>query len=168
MKRVVGLAAWMFVVWELLVFTATLEQVVVGVVAAAALAPAVARLGDVVAPWDLLRPRWLVCAARLAGSVAWRVVRANVGLARRIWSPSRPLASGMVVVSTNARSDGGITGVGLITSWIVDNQIVDVDVRRRRLQYHAVAAPEGGDDEARAHINEPVESRLPTVGRRGG
>jgi multicomponent Na+:H+ antiporter subunit E len=66
----------------------------------------------------------------------------------------------MVVVPTHERSDLGLTTVGLVTSLIVDNQIVDLDRRRHQLQYHAVDVPEGGRKAARAAINEPVERCL--------
>jgi multicomponent Na+:H+ antiporter subunit E len=66
----------------------------------------------------------------------------------------------MVVVPTHERSDLGLTTVGLVTSLIVDNQIVDLDRRRHELQYHAVAVPEGGPEAAREEINAPVERCL--------
>ena len=47
----------------------------------------------------------------------------------------------MVIVPTTESSDGGLAAVGLITSLIVDNQIVDLDRATHRLQYHAVAVP---------------------------
>jgi len=87
-------------------------------------------------------------------------VRANVELACRIWAPSRPLSSGMVIVPTHARSPGALTAVGLLSSLIVDNQIVDVDRRRHQLQYHAVVVPAGGPRERRAAVNGPIERML--------
>jgi multicomponent Na+:H+ antiporter subunit E len=66
----------------------------------------------------------------------------------------------MVVVPTRERSDLGLTTVGLVTSLIVDNQIVDLDRRRHLLQYHAVDVPEGSPEDKRAAINEPVERAL--------
>jgi multicomponent Na+:H+ antiporter subunit E len=50
--------------------------------------------------------------------------------------------------------------VGLITSVIVDNQLVDVDRSRAQLQYHAVEVPEDGPEQAREAINGPVEQHL--------
>ena len=50
--------------------------------------------------------------------------------------------------------------MGLISSLIVDNQIVDLDRRHHLLQYHAVAVPEGGPAKRRAAINGPVERML--------
>ncbi|MGH9098983.1 MAG: Na+/H+ antiporter subunit E, partial [Acidimicrobiales bacterium] len=95
-----------------------------------------------------------------------RVVRANCSLARRIWLPSLPLRSGMVVVPTAMRSEGGLAAVGVVTSVIVDNQIVDLDVARHELQYHAVFVEPGGPQENRAVVNGPIEDRLRYAGVR--
>jgi multicomponent Na+:H+ antiporter subunit E len=62
-----------------------------------------------------------------------------------------------VVAATHESSDGGLTAVGLLTSVIVDNQLVDVDRAGRQLQYHAVAAPDGDPEQVRDAINGPVE-----------
>jgi hypothetical protein len=50
----------------------------------------------------------------------------------------------------------------MVTSLIVDNQLVDLDRRAGQLQYHAVEVPEGGPEEARKAINGPVEDLLGT------
>lgn len=158
--RVVALAAWCFLVWVLLTWTRTAEQLLFGAAISLAVAVALAPLGPVPGPWRLLRPRVFVAVTRLAGLAAIRIVVANVKLAARIWAPSRPLRSGMVIVPTAMRSDGGLAAVGLVTSLIVDNQVVDVDRRTGRMQYHAVNVPDGGPQAARAVINGPVEHFL--------
>jgi multicomponent Na+:H+ antiporter subunit E len=66
----------------------------------------------------------------------------------------------MIIVATHERSDGGLAAVGLISSLVVDNQIVDLDRRARHLQYHAVAVPDGSRRAARTHVNGPVEDLL--------
>jgi multicomponent Na+:H+ antiporter subunit E len=53
-----------------------------------------------------------------------------------------------------------MAATGLITSLIVDNQIVDLDVRRRELQYHAVAVPPGDAAQRAESINAPTERWL--------
>ncbi|AGP65519.1 hypothetical protein OEM_39840 [Mycobacterium intracellulare subsp. yongonense 05-1390] len=91
---------------------------------------------------------------------------ANLSLSRRILSPSRPLRSGMIIVPTQARSDGELAATGLLTSLVVDNQFVDLDRGRHLLQYHAMAVPRGP---ARESVNGPLESRVIAVARaRGG
>jgi multicomponent Na+:H+ antiporter subunit E len=70
-------------------------------------------------------------------------------------------------VPTTQRADGGLTAVGLVTSVIVDNQIVDVDRSRMQLQYHAVEVPPGGPDQKREQINGPVEHVLAAFGGPG-
>ncbi|MCU1658348.1 MAG: hypothetical protein JWO57_3004, partial [Pseudonocardiales bacterium] len=134
-RRTVATAIWAYAIWLLLTWTATAEQLVFGALLALAVGVALAPIGDVVAPWRLLDPRRI-------GSILWlllvavvRIVRANAGLAVRIWRPSRPLRSGMVIVPTALRTDGEIGALGLITSLIVDNQIVDVDRTHDVLQY---------------------------------
>lgn len=160
-RRVFALAIWSYGVWLLLTWTATAEQLLFGAGLALAVAASLAPLGPVVGPWQLLRPARLVAVSRLAGYAAVNIVRANLGLARRIWSPARPLRSGMVIVPTIARTDGELAATGVITSLIVDNQVVDLDRSEHELQYHAVAVPEG-DDRAE-EINAPVERRIAKV-----
>jgi multicomponent Na+:H+ antiporter subunit E len=166
MLRVAALFCWAFGVWVLLTWTLTLEQMLVGVGVAAAVAIALAPLGGVARPWRLLQPWRLAAAARLLGVAAGRMVVANVRLAMRIWAPSRPLRSGMVVAATGETSVGGLTAVGLITSVIVDNQLVDLDVAGRLLQYHAVAVPDGDARQVGEAINAPVERALAPFERR--
>jgi multicomponent Na+:H+ antiporter subunit E len=166
MTRVVALAAWAYLVWLLLTWTSTLEQLLAGLVPALAVGLAFAPLGEVARPWRVLTPRRLLAAVRLIGATLVRIVVANVDLARRIWSPARPLRSGMLIVPTTQRSDGGLAASGLITSLIVGNQIVDVDRERNQLQYHAVELPHGNRKHPEDDVNAPIERLLgPLVGR---
>ena len=166
MTRMVMLAGWAYAVWVLLTWTATLEQLLVGLAVALAVGLILAPLGAVAAPWRLLEPKRLAGAIRLGGAALRRIVVANVDLARRIWSPSRPLHSGMVIVPTGQRTDGALAATGLITSVIVDNQIVDLDRERNELQYHAIAVPHGNRKHPEDDINAPIERLLgPIVGR---
>ena len=160
LSRVFGLWCWAYLVWALLTWTLTVEQVVFGTFIAAAVAVALAPLGEVAGPWRLLRPRALAGGVWLLAAAAGRVLLANLRLARRIWDPRRPLSSGMVITPTSERQDWGLAAVGVISSLIVDNQITDLDVRAHELQYHAVAVPGGGPQQARDEINGPVEDLL--------
>jgi multicomponent Na+:H+ antiporter subunit E len=165
-RRVVALFCWAFLVWVLLTWTLTLEQMLFGVAAAVIVAVALAPLGEVAGPWRLLTPRRLGAAGALLILAARRIVLANLRLSWLIWNPRLPVSSGMVIVPTSQRSEGGLTAVGLITSLIVDNQLVDLDRSAGQLQYHAVEVPEGGPEEARKAINGPVEDRLGTFSGR--
>jgi multicomponent Na+:H+ antiporter subunit E len=158
LTRVIHLWVWTFAVWILLTWTPfTVLQEGFGAGLALAVALALAPLGPVAPPWRLLAPRRLAAVGRLVVAGLARIVVANLKLARRIWAPSRPLSSGMVVVPTAMRTPGELTAVALISSLIVDNQIVDLDGARHRLQYHAVAVPVGDAEDRRAAINGPVE-----------
>lgn len=157
------MSVWSFGVWLLLTWTVTLEQLVFGAILSIAVGVALRTTGSVVPPWRVIGPRRLAAIAVLAGSAVVRIVRANVGLARRIWSPRRPLASGMLIVPTSVTSDGAVAATGLITSLIVDNQIVDVDRHRHLLQYHAVSVPRGGKEAQSEAINAPVERMIAQV-----
>jgi multicomponent Na+:H+ antiporter subunit E len=152
------------VVWILLTWTLTLEQYAFGAGVSLAVGLALAPLGPVIAPWSVLTPRRLGAVAALLVTSVGRIVTANVRLAARIWAPSRPLSSGMVITPTSQRTMFGLTTVGLLTSVVVDNQLVDIDRERGRLQYHAVAVPERGPRAARAAINGPTEKFLPQQG----
>lgn len=156
-----GLATWCLLVWVLVTWTATLEQAAFGIAVSIAVAALLAPLGPVVPPWRLLAPATAKAAASLLATSLVRIAVANARLAARIWSPRRPLRSGMVIVPTGQHSEFGLTVVGLVTSAVVDNQLVDLDRRRGELVYHAVSVPDGGPARARELINGPVERFLP-------
>lgn len=159
-RRFAALFVWCFAVWLLLTWTVKTEQLVFGAILAASSALALLPFGEVAAPWRLLNPRVLFASVRLVVVSLWQIARANVELAVRIWRPSRPLRSGMIVLPTSMRTDGGLGGLGLITSLIVDNQIVDVDRKRHQLQFHAVTVPEGDLGERREAVSAPTERLL--------
>lgn len=161
--RAVALSVWAWGVWLLLTWTVMAEQLIFGALLALAIGFAFARLGPVVAPWQALSPRRLVGFVWLVLDGLRRIVVANLSLARRIWSPRRPLRSGMVVVATSMHTDAGLGWTGLISSLIVDNQIVDLDREHFRLQYHAVAVPDGGPLQKSEQINAPVERHLARI-----
>jgi multicomponent Na+:H+ antiporter subunit E len=166
LRRFVSLTIWSYAVWVLLTWTRTAEQLLTGLAIALLVAALLTPLGSVAAPWALLDPRRLAALVALAASASWRIVVANARLSRRIWAPSRPVRPGMVIVPTLTRTDGELAAVGLVTSLIVDNQIVDLDRERHELQYHAVDVPPPEPQQARVEINEPVERLLPAITRR--
>lgn len=161
--RFLSLASWAYLVWLLLTWTRTAEQLLVGAGVAIAVAAALAPLGAVARPWSSLAPRRLAALVALGVTTAVRVVRADLGLARRILSPRRPLRSGMTVVPTRAGADGELAAIGLLTSLVVDNQIVDLDRQSGELQYHALAVPASDPAAARRAVTEPVERFLPAI-----
>jgi multicomponent Na+:H+ antiporter subunit E len=159
-SRAFAASAWAFLAWILLTWTRTAEQLLFGAGVAVVTGLLCAPLGPVAPPWALLRPARMAGVLRLAGFAAVEIVRANLSLSRRIWAPSRPLRPGMVIVPTELDSDGGQTAVALISSLVVDNQIVDLDRERRELQYHAVWIDDPDPAANRAKINGPLERRL--------
>jgi multicomponent Na+:H+ antiporter subunit E len=159
-KRVLALWVWSMGVWVLLTWTRTLSQLFFGLGISLAVALGCALLGPAAAPWAYLTPSRFVATVRLLVSALARIVRANISLARRIWTPSLPLRSGMVIVPTAFTSEGALAAVGLITSVIVDNQLVDLDVAHGELQYHGIWITSGDPDENRQRMNGPVETRL--------
>jgi multicomponent Na+:H+ antiporter subunit E len=163
-RRLIALALWCYLVWVVLTWTLTAEQLAFGAAIAVAVAAGLAPTGEVVAPWTLMRPGRLLGAVRFVAECAARIVVANCKLAYRIWHPRRPMASGMVVTPTRVRSDGALAVVGLATSLIVENQIVDLDRERSKLLYHAVEVPDDGEPAAYADINGPVERLLGPFG----
>lgn len=167
-RRATALFCWAYAVWVLLTWTRTAEQLLFGAGIAAAVAVALAPLGEVAGPWRLLAPRRLAGTALLVLLAVREIIAANLRLSRLIWDPRlrQRLRTGMIIVPTDQDSVGGLTAVGLITSVIVDNQLADLDRSRRQLQYHAVQVPEGGPEQARQQINGPVE-RILAWQRRG-
>ena len=87
--RAFAIAVWAYAVWLLLTWTVTAEQLTFGALLAISVGVAFASLGEVAAPWSMFDPRRFVALLRLTIESAVRVVRANVSLSRRIWSPSR-------------------------------------------------------------------------------
>jgi multicomponent Na+:H+ antiporter subunit E len=164
--RALSIAIWAFLVWLLLTWTVTAEQLAFGAGLAIVVGLVLCPLGDVARPWLLLHPRALGAIAALLVTSLARVVRANVSLAGRIWAPSRPLRSGMVIVPTTARGTAELGATGLITSLIVDNQITDLDVERNELQYHCISVPEGTAAQRAQAINAPTERLLARLIRR--
>jgi multicomponent Na+:H+ antiporter subunit E len=160
---VVGSTCWCLVAWVLLTWTATVEVIVTGLLVSALCALAVTRLGPLPAPWCVLRPSVAIPLARLAGSLAVRMVSANVRMAARIWSGDPPPRTGMIVVPTRARDEGRLGAVGLLTSLVVDNQVVDVDPSSNEMLYHCLDVPEGDRYDA---VNGPLEQRILDVGGR--
>ena len=165
LRRALALAVWAFGFWLLITWTATAEQLTSGALLAVAVGAAMAPLGPVAEPWRSLDPRRIAALLRLLGAAAARILSANLMLAARIWRPSRPLRSGMIVLPSRARSDGVVAVSGLITSLIVENQIVDLDRRRHRVQYHVMAAPAGTQDTRAEAVNAPVERWVRAVRR---
>ena len=159
--RTFGLVCWCLLAWVLLTWTATTEVLVTGLTVAVVCAMALTPLGPVAPPWRALRPSRTVPLLRLAGTLAVRMVRANVVMAARIWSRRPPPRTGMVVVPTQARDGGRLGAVGLLTSLVVDNQVVDVDRSSDTLLYHCLDVPEG---DRSAAVNGPLEQRILAVG----
>jgi multicomponent Na+:H+ antiporter subunit E len=107
-RRIVWLGVWAFLVWSLMTWTFTVEQVAFGIGVAALVAVGLAPLESVLdsvldsAPRPRRPPRGRAVIAGLGVvrlTVA-KLARANMDLARRVWLPSRPLRSGMVVATT--------------------------------------------------------------------
>lgn len=163
LRRFFALASWALLVWVIETWTLTAEQMIIGVIVALAAAAALVPLGDAAGPWRLLDPRIFSRLLVLLLDASRRVVIANARLARRIWLPRRPLRPGMVIVPTEMRTEGGLTAVGLITSVIVDNQLIDLDCGRHELQYHAVAVTTEDPEENGKQMNAPVERHLKGV-----
>lgn len=153
-----ALALWAGLAWVLLTWTATVEQAAYGVAVSIGVAIILSPLGPVARPWRLLRPGRLVRLGAVVATSVGRILWANLVLARRVWSPSLPIRTGMLVVPTDLRTDGGITALGLLGSVIVDHQLVDLEPGR--LQYHAVWVASEDPDEARERINGRVERLL--------
>lgn len=162
-ERVAALSIWCFGIWVLLTWTRTWSQLLFGAGVSIAVGFACSFMGPVLKPWRLLSSVRLLAIVRLSVSALGRIVKANLSLSRRIWSPSLPLRTGMVVVPTKRRSEAEVAATGLLSSLIVDNQIIDVDRRRHELQYHCVWVRSEDPDENYEAVNGPVETHLKRI-----
>jgi multicomponent Na+:H+ antiporter subunit E len=156
----VACSMWAYAVWILLTWTATAEQLIFGAAVAVIVGAALAPLGPVITPWRAFAPTRVFAWLRLLIGSAGQIFVANFKLARRIWGPRSRLRTGMIVVPTQARSDGAVAAVGLVSSLIVDNQLVDLDRSEARLQYHAVEVPPDDVQERYKRVNGPTERRV--------
>jgi multicomponent Na+:H+ antiporter subunit E len=159
-RRFVVLASWAFLTWVLLTWTLTAEQLAFGAGIAVVVAVGLLPADRGVAPWRILEPARLGRVLRLAAKALRRMVVANVTLARRIWTPSLPIRPGMLIVPTETRTAAGLTAVAVVSSLIVDNQLVDVDPERHELQYHAIWVTSTDPEEVRREINGPIEEEI--------
>jgi len=164
-RNAVACAVWAYVVWILLTWTATAEQLLFGAAVAVTVGCALAPLGPVAAPWRAFAPKRLLALLRLLLGSAARILVANFSLARRIWGPRSRLQTGMIVVPTAARGDGAVAAVGLVTSLIVDNQLVDLDRSSGQLQYHAIDLPPDNVEQRYERVNGPSERRILEVAK---
>jgi multicomponent Na+:H+ antiporter subunit E len=160
-RTVAALVVWGYGVWTLLTWTATVEFLVAGVLVASACALVSALLGRATAPWALLSPRRLTAELRLGWTLLVRVTIANIGMARRIWTPRLPVHTGIVEVTSRSRDTTRMAATGLLTSLVVDNQVVDLDPSTKETLYHCVDVPAESEryDEVLGHI-EPLVDRL--------
>ena len=159
-RRWLALAIWAYAAWILLSWTKTPEQLGFGAVASAVVAAILVPLGPVLEPWKLFDPRRAVVLLRVGAHVLVHLVAANISLSRRIWSPSLPLRPGMVIVPTTASTEAEFAAVGLLSSLVVDNQIIDIDRVGGVLQYHAVWVDSVDPAANRRQINGPLEELL--------
>lgn len=162
MTRRAGLFVWAFASWFVLTWSVEAEQLVSGAVLAATVALGLGGLGDVARPWAVLAPRRVAALARLAWVAAVGVVKANLSLAPLIWRPRPRPRSGMVVVPTDERTDGGVAWLGLLTSLAPENQLVDLDRRHSLLQYHTLRV-EPDTAQRREAATGPVERAIGRV-----
>jgi multicomponent Na+:H+ antiporter subunit E len=157
--NLLAVATWAMLAWILLTWTTSVQVLVFGAVVAVLCAVALAPLGPYARPWRLLRPRRAWRAVALLATCLGRIVVANIGLARRIWDPRLPLRTGMLVIRTAARTPGGLAAVGLTSSLIVDNQLVDI--AGQRLQYHAIDVEPTDPRLARPRILGSIDVLIP-------
>ena len=157
MARTRGLAAWCFLAWLMLSLSVSVESLVTGLVLSLGAAAALSPLGEVPGPWTLLRPRRVGATAPPGGWAGGRLhAREPPDGPARVDAPPAA-AHGDGRRRDAARTDGQVGAVGLLTSLVVDNQVIDVDLDERTMLYHCVEVPRGEPYDA---VNGPVERRL--------
>lgn len=165
LSRWAAIWPWCYLTWLGITWDKAAEQVTFGAISSAIVALALVPLGPVLKPWGLLSPRRDLVLLRIGAQTLGHLVMANLSLSKRIWSPSRPLKPGMIVVPTSAVSEGELAAVGMLTSLVVDNQLIDLDRRSQRLQYHAVWCDSASPEVNRSKVNGPLEQLLAELGR---
>lgn len=154
---------WVLLVWLLLTWSTAPDQVLTGVVVALIASRPLAALGPVSRPWVLLRPASILAGARLVVRYLPSMALANARLARRVWSRTIPLRSGMVVVADPTTTAGARTALAVMTSTVVDYQLVAIDDDRRRLKYHGVWIVDGDPGANAARILDGFPGELATL-----
>ncbi|GAA1560480.1 hypothetical protein GCM10009804_16580 [Kribbella hippodromi] len=147
--------------WLLLTWSVTVESLLVGLVVSVLGALLLVPLGFPAGPWWFLAPRRLLALLRLAAGTATDVFRANLRLVYQIWTPRMPIRTGIVIVPTRFSDVDRVAATGLLSSLVVDNQVIDVDLKRRELLYHCIVVPAAGH--RYETINGPLEGRIERV-----
>lgn len=159
-RGLVSLLIGLAVVW--LLFTATVDPtelilgVVVVVLVAFFLRSQATLFGGI-----KLGVRAIVLAPVYIGLFVWKLVLANLDVARRVLSPRIPLNPGVVAVPTELRSSIG--KLVLANSITLTPGTLTLDVEKDVLYVHWIDVQGEGTDEARAAIAAPFERTLKGV-----
>jgi multicomponent Na+:H+ antiporter subunit E len=140
-KNFITLTAILFLLWVLLTGSVALQELISGLVVAAAIALISNKLNLLdhikltrTAPLSLLRYLYFFFIA---------LVKANFDLARRILSPSLPINPAVVEVKTRLKSD--LAKLLLANSITLTPGTLTIDVQKQRLLVHWVDASSGTD-----------------------
>jgi multicomponent Na+:H+ antiporter subunit E len=134
-----------FVFWLLLVGSLTQQELVAGVLVAAAVAALNADRTPILA--DLrITPLAPVSLLFYLGTLLVALLRANADLARRVLTPSLPIRPAMVQIRTGLRSDLG--RLVLANSITLTPGTLSVDVDDDTLTVHWIDCPPGTDLDA--------------------
>ncbi len=128
--------------WLLLVGTLARQELIAGVLVAAAVAVLAANRAPVFAGIRLT-PIAPLAFARYVLALAWSLVRANIDMARRVLSPSLPIRPAIVHIKTSLRSDLG--RLVLANSITLTPGTLTVDVEDDTLTIHWIDCPPGTD-----------------------
>lgn len=105
--------------------------------------------------------RALVLVPVYLGLFVWKLVLANLDMARRVLSPRIPLNPGIVAVPTDLQSRIGI--LILANSITLTPGTLTLDVEKETLYVHWIDVHGEGAEEARAEIAAPFERALKGV-----
>lgn len=128
--------------WLLLVGSLDRQELIAGVLVAAAVAVLAANRPPVFAGFRLT-PMAPVAFVRYLIALIWALIRANLDMARRVLSPSLPIRPAIVHVKTSLRSDLG--RLVLANSITLTPGTLTVDVEDDTLTIHWIDCPPGTD-----------------------
>lgn len=147
-----------FVFWLLLVGTLSQQELIAGLLVAAAVAAMNADRAPILAGLRVA-PLAPLAFARYLATLLLALLRANLDLARRVLTPSLPIRPAMVRVSTSLRSDLG--RLVLANSITLTPGTLSVDVDDDVVTVHWIDCPPGTDlESATAAIAADFERHL--------
>lgn len=113
--------------------------------------------------WEKLHPRRLAYLLAYVPAYVWAEIKAHASVIYRILHPKMPIRPGIVRVTTDLRTDFGITGLADSITMTPGTLSVDVDEEKPCLYVHWIDVKTVEPEQTKAEIAKPFERFLTKV-----